>query len=80
MAETLAHGCSSESTQRELSNAYQHDRVKLVIKNFASLCLDEDSLSIRRVPLKIVVWISDTFDYYFEINNDFIKYLKESCR
>ena len=24
---THAHGCSSESTQRELSNEYQHDRV-----------------------------------------------------
>ena len=27
MAETLANGYSSESTQRELSNEYQHDRV-----------------------------------------------------
>ena len=27
MTETLAHGYSSESTQRELSNEYQHDRV-----------------------------------------------------
>ena len=27
MIETLAHGHSSESTQRELSNEYQHDRV-----------------------------------------------------
>ena len=27
MTETLANGYSSESTQRELSNEYQHDRV-----------------------------------------------------
>ena len=27
MIETLAHGYSYESTQRELSNEYQHDRV-----------------------------------------------------
>ena len=27
MAETLAHGYTRESTQRELSNKYQHDRV-----------------------------------------------------
>ena len=27
MTETLAHGYSSESTQRELSNEYEHDRV-----------------------------------------------------
>ena len=26
MTETLAHGYSSESTQQELSNEYQHDR------------------------------------------------------
>ena len=29
MTETLAHGYSSESTQQELSNEYQHDRVNL---------------------------------------------------
>ena len=33
MTETLAHWYSSESTQRELSNYYQHDRVKIVFKN-----------------------------------------------
>ena len=27
MTETLAHGYSDESTQQELSNEYQHDRV-----------------------------------------------------
>ena len=27
MTETLAHGYSSESTQLELSNEYQHDKV-----------------------------------------------------
>ena len=27
MTETLAHGYSSESTQQELSNEYQHDMV-----------------------------------------------------
>ena len=33
MTEILAHGYSSESTQRELSNEYQHDRVQMVFKN-----------------------------------------------
>ena len=33
MTETLANGYSSESTQRELSNEYQHDRVWMVFKN-----------------------------------------------
>ena len=34
MPETLANGYSSESTQRELSNEYQHDRVWMVFKDF----------------------------------------------
>ena len=39
MIETLAHEYSSESTQRELSNEYQHDRVKMVFKNLCILFL-----------------------------------------
>ena len=39
MIETLAHGYLSESTQRELFNQYQHDRVKMVIKNLGILVL-----------------------------------------
>ena len=30
VTETMANGYSSESTQRELSNKYQHDRVKIM--------------------------------------------------
>ena len=37
MTETLANGYSSESTQRELSNEYQHDRVKMIFKNLCIL-------------------------------------------
>ena len=40
MAETLANGYSSESTQRELSNEFQHDMVKMVFKS-ASLCFGQ---------------------------------------
>ena len=39
MTETLANGYSSESTQRELSNEYQHDRVSMVFKDFSVLVL-----------------------------------------
>ena len=39
MTETLAYGYSSESTQLELSNEYQHDRVKMVFKNICVLVL-----------------------------------------
>ena len=36
MTESLAHGYSTESTQRDLSNEYQHDRV---FKNLYVLAL-----------------------------------------
>ena len=49
ITETLAHGYSSESTQQEPSNEYQHDRVKLFL-NFLHPCVfDKSSLSIARV-------------------------------
>ena len=38
MTETLANGYSSESTQSELSNEYQHDRVGMDFKGF-SVCV-----------------------------------------
>ena len=47
ITETLAYGYSSESTRRELSNEYQHDRVKIVSKKYLPPCaLDESSFSI----------------------------------
>ena len=36
MTETLANGYSSESTRRELSNEYQHDRVLMI---FTNICI-----------------------------------------
>ena len=39
MTETLANGYSSESTQRELSNEYQHDMVWMVFKDLYILVL-----------------------------------------
>ena len=39
MIETLANGYSFESTQRELSNEYQHDRVLMVFKKICVLVL-----------------------------------------
>ena len=39
MTETLAHVYTSESTQRELSNEYQHDKVKMVFKDLRALVL-----------------------------------------
>ena len=39
MTETLANGYSNESTRRELSNEYQHDRVSMVFENICVLVL-----------------------------------------
>ena len=39
MTETLKHRYSTESTRRELSNEYQHDRVEMVFKNLSVLVL-----------------------------------------
>ena len=39
MTETMANGYSSESTPRELSNEYQHDRASLVFENICILVL-----------------------------------------
>ena len=39
MTEILANGYSSESTQRELSNEYQYDRVSMVFKNICVFVL-----------------------------------------
>ena len=39
ISETLAHLYSSESTQQELLNEYQYDRVKMVSKNPCILVL-----------------------------------------
>ena len=39
MTETLANGYSSASTQRKLSNEYQHDRVMMDFKNLCILVL-----------------------------------------
>ena len=39
MTETMANGYSFESTERELSNEYQHDRVSMVFKRICVLVL-----------------------------------------
>ena len=51
MTKTLAYGYLSESTQRELSNEYQHDRVLKVYK----------SLFI------FVLWQKNTLDIYYPL-------------
>ena len=58
MTETLANGYSSESTQRELSDEYQHDRVVMIFKNLCILVLWTkvasalEGLMTKRMPQK----------------------------
>ena len=56
MAETLAHGYSSESTQQELSNEYQHDTgVDVFSKNLCIFVLwtrVAATLSIRKIRVQ----------------------------
>ena len=47
MTETLAYGYSSDSTQLELSNVYQQDRVQIQT-SLRPCAYDEISLSIER--------------------------------
>ena len=39
MTETMAYGYSYESTQQELSNEYQHNRVYMVFENICVIVL-----------------------------------------
>ena len=65
----MTPGYSSESVHWELSNENQHNRVKMFFKNpwVLNCALDESSLSIGSVNLKIMKWIVEwlifTFDY-----------------
>ena len=58
MTETLANRYSSESTPRELSNEYQHDRVKMLLENLFVLVLCMKVLSALK-GLKSYVQLSD---------------------
>ena len=57
MTETLAHEYSSESTQQEISNEYQHDTVKKFFKNLCTCASDESTLSIGKVKGEDETWL-----------------------
>ena len=81
MTETLACGYSSKGTQRELSNEYQHDRVKMVFINLCILALwikVASALEGLTVPLEIVVWIYD-LHYEFTITMESRMALQNIC-
>ena len=64
MTKTLSFGYSSESTQRELSNEYPHERHWMIFKNLVSgVPLDERSIVIGRVfknHCVLVLWMKVT--------------------
>ena len=57
MTETLANGYSYESTQLELSNEYQQDRVSMVFKNLIILVLcTKVALALEGLRCRERVW------------------------
>ena len=58
MTETLIHGYSSESTQHELLNEYQHDRVSMFFKNLCTLVL-QMKVDFAAVFLRLLDRLSD---------------------
>ena len=60
MTETLADGYSFESTQRELSNEYQYDRVLMVYKNLCIVALwTKVALALEGLnKLKMFYWLT----------------------
>ena len=83
ITETLAYGYSPESTQRELSDEYQHDRVNLggYQKCLPPYALDKSSLSIRRFN-PFIPALAKKSVYFCDISlmkAIFGKYLKEKC-
>ena len=59
MVETQAYGYSSESTQLELSNGYQHDRVSMVFRNLCVhvLCTNVVSVLEGLMPEGHMLWV-----------------------
>ena len=61
MTETLANGYSYESTQRELSNEYQHDRVWMFFKNLCALVL---SMNVALALEGLTINITHQIEYH----------------
>ena len=68
MTETLAYGYSSKSTQRELTNEYQHDRVGMVFKNLCVLVLwTKVASALEGLTCKLCIRMSDiSLSYDFD--------------
>ena len=75
ITETLANGYLSESTQRGLTNEYQHDRVKMVFKILCILVLQEKVASAlegltflhNENPLMGLAAVNTCFTFVFQL-------------
>ena len=81
MTGTLANGYSSESTWRELSNEYQHDRVWMDFKNICVLVLWTNVASalegsMDRWSDHTIEWACNMYTTYINKNknNELFKY------
>ena len=68
MTDTLANGYSSESTQREPSNEYQYDRVKMVFKNILLLGTKVAS-ALEGLSLDVILLLPGTGIHMFQKNS-----------
>ena len=89
MAETLANGYSYESAQRELSNEYKHDRVKMIFifslhflhwmkgENTTFDDCKRDATSFHSLS---TAWVSDTIFSlaFFRSNFSFLDFMMSS--
>ena len=55
LIETLGNGYLSDRTQQLLSNEYQHDRVKMVFKDFASLSFGQKYPQYWKGPILLTL-------------------------
>ena len=75
MTETVTHGYSSESTQGELSNEYQHDRVLMVFK---ILCVLVYWTKVASALGGSILKGATLWAYYVEVS-DALNPLRENC-
>ena len=58
LTETIANGYSSESTQQELSNEYQHNKVSMVLKNLCIFVLwTKVALALEGITIQQEQWV-----------------------
>ena len=78
MTETLGNGYSTESTLRELSNEYQHDRVWMVFKNLCIIVRSKKVVSALEGSITTSIPISFVVTFQFSLSS-YLEMLKMHC-